>query len=212
MFDLYVVTDSILSKGRSDLSIAEMAYRGGADCVQLRMKNSNVPDMLKTAIGVREVADDYGKFFIVNDNVKVAMDSGADGVHLGLEDMPVSEARDIMSEEAIIGASVTNVDEAVSAAEAGATYLGVGAIFSTATKPDAKQGLGLDVIYEIRNAVDLPLVAIGGINKGNIQDVILAGADCAAVVSAVVSQDDVEKATHDLRDLVLKAKYTLDRL
>ena len=95
---------------------------------------------------------------------------------------------------------------AIAAAEGGADYVGVGAIFKTATKPDATQGLGLGAIYQVREAVDIPVVAIGGINRGNIQDVIRAGADAAAVVSAVVAQDDVSAAAHELRDLILKVR------
>ena len=206
MFDLYVVTDESLSKGRSNIEIARMAYEGGADAVQLRMKNASKEDMLRDALAIKEIADDLCKFFFVNDNVEVALESEADGVHLGQSDMNAAEAIKILGPSAIIGVSVTNVEEALKAKADGADYVGVGAIFNTSTKPDAAQGLGLDAIYEIKQAVDIPIVAIGGINMGNIQDVIRAGADSAAVVSAVVSQDDVRKAAHDLRDLILKAR------
>ncbi len=206
MFDLYVVTDSGLSKGRSDSEIARMAYEGGADVVQLRMKDADGGAMLEEALRIRETADRLCKLFIVNDRVDIAMASGADGVHLGQSDIPVEVARKLMGDDAIIGVSVDNVEEAVRAVENGADYLGVGAIFSTSTKPDAKQGIGLGPVFEIRNAVDVPIVAIGGINRGNIQDVIKAGADAAAVVSAIVAQDDVSAAAHELRDLILKVR------
>ena len=206
MFDLYVVTDSDLSRGRSDREIARMAYEGGADAVQLRMKHADGGEMLSEAIAIREIADDLCKIFIVNDRVDVAMASGADGVHLGQSDIPASVARDLMGEEALIGVSVTNVEQALKAVEDGADYLGVGSIFNTSTKPDAVQALGLSPIFEIKQAVDVPVVAIGGINRGNIQDVIRAGADSAAVVSAVVSQDDPRAAAHELRDLILKVR------
>ncbi|MBE6527661.1 MAG: thiamine phosphate synthase [Thermoplasmata archaeon] len=206
MFDLYVVTDESLSKGRSNVEIARMAYEGGADIVQLRMKNASYEDMLKDAKEIQKIADEMNRFFVVNDNVKVALDSGADGVHLGQSDMPLKEAVKILGDDAIIGISVTTVEEAIEAKENGATYVGVGSIFTTTTKLDAAQGLGLDMLYKISQAVDIPIVAIGGINQGNVQDVIRAGADSAAVVSAVVAQDDVRKAAHDLRDLILKAR------
>jgi thiamine-phosphate pyrophosphorylase len=206
MFDLYVVTDESLSKGRSNVEIARMAYEGGADVVQLRMKNASKEDMLRDALAIKEIADDYCRFFIVNDNVEVAIESEADGVHLGQSDMPVEEAVSMMGRKAIVGISANTVEDAKKAYEGGAAYIGVGSIFNTTTKPDADQSVGLDAIYRIRQAVDIPIVAIGGINMGNIQDVIRAGADAAAVVSAVVSQDDVVKATHDLRDLILKAR------
>jgi thiamine-phosphate pyrophosphorylase len=206
MFDLYVVTDESLSKGRSNMEIARLAYEGGADVVQLRMKNASKEDMLRDALQIKEIADEMNKFFIVNDNIEVAIESNADGVHLGQSDMPLEEAVDLMGSDKIIGISVTTVEEAKKAEAGGASYVGVGSIFATSTKPDAAQSLGLDAIFTIRQAVDIPIVAIGGINQGNIQSVIRAGADCAAVVSAVVAQDDVKKAAHDLRDLILKAR------
>lgn len=206
MFDLYVVTDSDLSKGRTDAEVARLAYEGGADAVQLRMKHSDGREMLEQALEIRRVADEYCRFFFVNDRVDIALASGADGVHLGQSDIPLEVARDLMGETAIIGISVDNVEQAVAAAEGGADYIGIGAIFNTSTKPDAKQGVGLGAIYEIRQAVDIPIVAIGGINRGNIQDVVRAGADAAAVVSAVVAQDDIRSAAHELRDLILKVR------
>ncbi|MBQ7621169.1 MAG: thiamine phosphate synthase, partial [Candidatus Methanomethylophilaceae archaeon] len=127
-------------------------------------------------------------------------------VHLGQSDMPLAEATDYLGYDKIIGISVTTVEQALEAQAGGAAYVGVGSIFNTSTKPDAAQSLGLDAIYRIHQAVDIPIVAIGGINQGNIQSVIRAGADCAAVVSAVVAQDDVRKAAHDLRDLIIKAR------
>ncbi len=206
MFDLYVVTDEKLSKGRSNVEIARLAYEGGADVVQLRMKNASKEAMIKDALAIQELADDFCRFFIVNDSVEVALESGADGVHLGQSDMPIEKAVEMLGDDKIIGISANTVETAMDAKEKGATYIGVGAIFTTATKPDADQGIGLDAIYRIHQAVDIPLVAIGGINLGNVQEVIRAGADAAAVVSAVVSQDDVRKAAHDLKDLIVKAR------
>lgn len=206
MFDLYVVTDSQLSKGRSDAEVARMAYEGGADVVQLRMKNADGGAMLEQANLIRQYADEMCRLFIVNDRVDIAMASGADGVHLGQSDIPLKTARRLMGDDAIIGISVDNVEQAVAAEEGGADYVGVGAVFRTSTKPDAMQGVGLGAVFEVRQAVDIPVVAIGGINRGNIQDVIRAGADSAAVVSAVVAQDDVAAAAHELRDLILKVR------
>ena len=207
MFDLYVVTDRELSKGRSDAEVARMAYEGGADVVQLRMKNADGREMLEQANLIRRYADEMCKLFIVDDRVDIAMASGADGVHLGQSDMPLEAARKLMGDDAIIGISVDNVEEAVAAQEGGADYVGVGAVFQTSTKPDAQQGIGLGAVFEVRQAVDIPVVAIGGINRGNIQDVIRAGADAAAVVSAVVAQDDVSAAAHELRDLILQGPH-----
>lgn len=206
MFDLYVVTDSQLSRCRSDAEVARMAYEGGADVVQLRMKNADGGAMLEQANLIRQYADEMCRLFIVNDRVDIAMASGADGVHLGQSDIPLETARRLMGDDAIIGISVDNVEQAVAAEEGGADYVGVGAVFQTSTKPDAMQGVGLGAVFEVRQAVDIPVVAIGGINRGNIQDVIRAGADSAAVVSAVVAQDDVAAAAHELRDLILKVR------
>ena len=206
MFDLYVVTDSQLSKGRTDAEVARLTYEGGADVVQLRMKNADGREMLEQARLIRRYAEEMCKLFIVNDRVDIAMASGADGVHLGQSDIPVEDARRLMGDDAIIGVSVDNAEQAIAAAEGGADYVGVGAIFQTSTKPDANQGVGLGPIFQVREAVDIPVVAIGGINRGNIQDVIRAGADAAAVVSAVVAQDDVRAAAHELRDLILKVR------
>ena len=206
MFDLYVVTDSAQSKGRTDAEVARLAYEGGADVVQLRMKNADGREMLEQACLIREAADEMCKFFIVNDRVDIAMASGADGVHLGQSDIPLEVARELMGDDAIIGVSVDNAEQALAAQEGGADYVGVGAVFPTSTKPDAKQGVGLGAVFEVRQAVDIPVVAIGGINRGNIQDVIRAGADAAAVVSAVVAHDDVRAAAHELRDLILKVR------
>ncbi len=207
MIDLYVVTDYGLSRGRTNPEIARMAYEGGAETVQLRMKDALGKEMLAQAKEIKEIADEMNKIFMVNDRVDIAMASGADGVHLGQEDMPLVDARKLIGDDAIIGISVTTVEQAVEAYENGADYVAPGAIFSTNTKKGGVQRLGLDLIVGIREALpDVPIVAIGGINLGNIRDVIRAGADSAAVVSAVVNQDDPRKAAHDLRDSILKAR------
>ncbi len=207
MIDLYVVTDSSLSRGRTDAEVARLAYEGGAETVQLRMKGVDGRAMLSQAKEIRKVAYEMGRFFIVNDRVDIALASGADGVHLGQDDMPLDDARRLMGDDALIGISVSNVREATEAYEGGADYLGIGPVFTTSTKPDAGTAVGLDAIMNIRREVpEIPLVAIGGINRGNIKDVMLAGADAAAVVSAVVAQDDVREAAHDLRDMILKAR------
>lgn len=206
MFDLYVVTDSDLSRGRTDAEIARLAYEGGADAVQLRMKNADGRSMLAQAKEIARAAEEYNRFFFVNDRVDIAMASGADGVHLGQSDIPVEDARRMMGDDAIIGVSVHTVEQAREAIDGGADYLGVGSIFTTATKADAVQAIGLGVVFQITQEFDVPVVAIGGINRGNIQDVIRAGADSAAVVSAVVAQDDPAAAAHELRDLILKVR------
>ncbi len=208
MLELYVVTDRALSKGRDEAETARLAFEGGADAVQLRMKDAPGGIMLRQARAVKRAADEHGGLFIVNDRVDIAVLSEADGVHLGQEDIPVAEARRLVGDGMLIGMSVKTLAEAVDAVEQGADYLGVGAVFPTATKADAGYATGLDPIHLIRRELDVPVVAIGGINRGNIADVIAAGADGAAVVSAVVAQDDIPAAVRELRGLVLRARRT----
>ena len=147
----------------------------------------------------------------MNDWLDVAILAGADGVHIGQSDIPVEEARRLVGDEMIIGVSVSTVEEAVKAVEGGADYLGVGAIFNTATKPDANQGIGLDNLMDICQTVDVPVVAIGGINMGNITEVIRAGADGAAVVSAIMAKPDIKAAAHELKVMILNEKRNLKR-
>jgi len=206
MFELCVLTDRALSNGLSEAVVAELAYSGGADIVQLRMKGADGKEMLEQARTIKIIAEKYAKFFIVNDRVDIALLSDADGVHLGQSDISAEDARALLGDDKIIGISVHNVKEAIAAESAGADYVSVGAIFNTTTKLDAKQGLGLDAVFTIKRAVGIPVMAIGGINRGNIQDVIRAGADSAAVASAVVSQKDIKSAAHELRDMILKVR------
>ena len=207
MLDLYVITDSSISNGKTDFEVAKLAYEGGAEVVQLRMKNASGCEMLAQAKKIQKLADDMNKIFIVNDRIDIAMASDADGVHLGQDDIPLVDARKLMGDEKIIGISVSTTEEAVKAYGDGADYVAIGSIFNTQTKEDAGDGLGLDAIINIRKAVpDIPLIAIGGINLGNIKDVIRAGADAAAVISAVVANKDIKKAAHALRDSILKVR------
>ncbi|MDR0309431.1 MAG: thiamine phosphate synthase [Candidatus Methanoplasma sp.] len=206
MFELCVITDRTSSGGRSESEIANLAYYGGADIVQLRMKGSDGREMLEQAKRIKNLAERYSKFFIVNDRVDIAMLSDADGVHLGQSDIPVDDARALLGDDKIIGVSVHNAKEAVEAELSGADYVSVGSVFNTYTKQDAQNGRGLDAVFAVRMAVGLPVMAIGGINRGNIQDVILAGADGVAVVSAVVSKQDVSAAARELRDMILKVR------
>jgi len=206
MFELCVITDRNLSNGLSEAETALLAYRGGADIVQLRMKDSDGKEMLEQAIKIRAVADDLEGIFIVNDRVDIALMSNADGVHLGQSDIPIEFARKVLGYEKIIGISAHSVKEAVEAERRGADYVGVGSIFTTSTKQDAKQAQGLDLILEIGKKVSIPVIAIGGIDKTNVQDVIRAGADGVAVVSAVVSQKDVAAAAQELKELIAKVR------
>ncbi len=203
MFELYAVTDRELLGNTSEVEAARLCYEGGADVVQLRAKNVDGGELLTVAKEMQKIAEEHCKYFIVDDRVDVAVLAGADGVHIGQSDIPVTETRRLCGDHMIIGVSVSNVEEAIKAVEGGADYLGVGPIFSTKTKSDAGDALGLDAIYDIRKAVDVPIVGIGGINRGNLLDVIHAGADGVAVVSAIMAQKDIKAAAHELKVMIL---------
>lgn len=204
-YDLYVVTDDTLSNGLSHVEIADLAYRGGADVVQLRVKNGD-PRFLQWAEDISAISERYGALFIVNDDLDIALRSGADGVHVGQSDMPVNEIRKIVPKDFIVGVSVGNADEAVIAENGGASYVALSPVFDTSSKSDAGTGHGLKVLKEIRDSVSIPVIAIGGINKENAPSVIMSGADGIAVISAVVSQKDVAKAASELRSIVTASK------
>lgn len=205
-YDLYVITDETIGRGLSHAELARRAVAGGADAIQLRDKRLSGRDLLRAASAVREVTLDAGALFIVNDRLDVALASGADGVHLGASDLPVGEARRIAPPGFVIGASVGSVAAAVRAAAEGADYVALSPTFSTASKDDAGPGHGLAMLSAVRAAVSLPLVAIGGIAAGNVSDVIAAGADGVAVISAVVGEEDVTAAARDLRSRIAAAK------
>ncbi|MCE5338367.1 MAG: thiamine phosphate synthase [Methanomicrobiaceae archaeon] len=205
-YDLYVITDEQIGHGLSHAELARRAVAGGADTIQLRDKRLSGRDLLTVASAIREVTRDAGALFIVNDRLDVALAAGADGVHLGESDLPIGDARRIAPPGFIIGASVGSVATAVRAGAAGADYVALSPTFSTASKDDAGPGHGLAMLSAIRSAVSLPLVAIGGITPGNVADVIAAGADGIAVISAVVGKDDVTAAARDLQTRITAAK------
>lgn len=206
MYSLYVVTDAHLSNRKSHEEIAELAYLGGADVVQLREKNMSSKDLFETAVKIKKLAREYGKMFIVNDRLDIALAADADGVHVGQSDIPVKAIRKAVSVDFIIGASVLTVAQAKKAEKDGADYVALSPIFDTNTKSDAGHGKGLQTLKEIRAAVSIPVLAIGGINESNAAQVIAAGADGIAVVTAVISQPDVSGAANCLRAIVVNAK------
>lgn len=205
-YDLYVITDETVGRGRSHAELAAQAVDGGADVIQLRDKRLPAPDLLEAATAVRKITRDSGALFIVNDHLDLALRVGADGVHLGAADIPLPEARSLSPPGFIIGASVGSVAGALRAEAAGADYVALSPTFATGSKSDAGPGFGLFVLSAIRAAVSVPLIAIGGINAGNVADVIAAGADGVAVISAVVGEDDVTAAARDLRARIAAAK------
>lgn len=198
---LYVITDRTLSKGRSNSEIVEKAILGGAKIIQLRDKTSSTKVLIEEGLKLRGLTQRLGAIFIVNDRVDVAYAVDADGVHLGQDDYPAKIARKLLGNNKIIGVSAGNASEAIQAEKDGADYIAIGSIFATSTKTDAGEATGLEFITRVKESVRLPVVAIGGISEKNIAQVAQAGADCAAVISAVVSADDVGRATRRLVEL-----------
>lgn len=203
---LYLVTDRGLSKGRSNLEIIRMAVEGGATVVQLREKEASTRDFLKEALLAGAYCREQGVTFIINDRIDIAQAVDADGVHLGQDDMPIDYARKIIGYGKIIGISAFDADEALAAENAGADYLGISPIFTTPTKPELEESVGLERLKRIRLAVNIPLVGIGSMNQSNAYDVIRAGADGLAVVSGIVSADDPKLAASEIKSEILRAR------
>jgi thiamine-phosphate pyrophosphorylase len=198
---LYVIIDVAFLNGRILVHTAIETIRGGAKIIQLRDKQHSVKDFLAFSIELRDICGQHGVLYIVNDSLEVALASDADGLHIGQDDLPVAVARRLLPIDKILGCSASSLEEAKRATAEGADYLGVGAIYPTTSK-DVSQAIGLDALKEIRRAVDIPLIAIGGINKSNVKAVLKTGADSAAVISAVMSADDVEKSTRELVEII----------
>jgi thiamine-phosphate diphosphorylase len=195
---IYVVTDASGTLGRDHSAIASSAVAGGAYVVQLRDMMLTDRELMEVAKTIRELTSGTDTLFIVNNRADIALAADADGVHLGQDDLTVGAARQILGSDAIIGVSTGGVEEAVQAEADGASYVAIGPIFATATKTDAGDSVGLDAITEIKRAVKVPVVAIGGITQANIKSVAKAGADAAAVVSAVAGAPDMTKAVYEL--------------
>lgn len=206
-FDLYVITDEALSHGLTHVEIARRAIAGGADVIQLRDKRMGGRELLNSAVQIRALTKKAGVLFIVNDRLDIALSCGADGVHLGQDDMPARLARPLCPPGFIIGVSAGTLEEAVQAVRDGADYIGLGPICYTGSKKDAGPVCGFDLITQVKRNVSLPVVAIGGIGPDNVQDAIAAGADGLAVISAVVSQDDIALAAKRLKSLIDGAKH-----
>lgn len=206
---VYAITDAKLARGRSHQQVIAAAIRGGATIVQYREKNASTRRMIDDAHALRDLCRANGVPFIVNDRVDVALAVDADGVHVGQDDMPASLARKLIGREKILGVSAENEEQARAAIADGADYVGAGAVFATATKADANQPIEIAGLLKIARVCTLPMVGIGGINSSNAASVIRAGAAGVAVISAIVSADDVERATRELRRVVEEARRNL---
>lgn len=208
---LYVVTDRNLSRGRSEEEVVLSAIRGGATAIQLRAKDWTDAEFLEVARKIREITRKMDVLFIVNDRVPIALEVGADGVHVGQKDIPAREARKVLGDDFILGVTAENPEQAVRAEADGADYLGTRAVFYTTTKKYEGPPLGLSGLKQIVNSVKIPVVAIGGINKENARSVLTTGVCGIAVVSAVVAQPDIEDAARKLREIVDSSKKELHK-
>ena len=201
---LYAVTDRAWVGTKSLYEQVKEALENGVTCVQLREKELSEDDFLKEAKQISELCKEYKVPFIVNDNVDIAIACKADGIHIGQEDMELTNVRKLVGEDMIIGVSVHTVEEAIKAQEGGADYIGIGAVFATSTKTDVDV-LSFATLKSICEAVDIPTVAIGGIQKDNICKLKGSGIDGVAVVSAIFAANDIATATKELLLEVEKA-------
>ena len=205
-YSLVLVTDRALAHGRPTADIVRAAVAGGVTCVQLREKDCGTREFLDEARKLLAILRPLGVPLIINDRVDVALAAGADGVHVGQQDMPLADVRRLGPAGWIIGVSAESLDDAVRAEQGGADYIGVSPVFATPTKADHASPLGLDGLRRIRAAVRIPLVAIGGLHAGNAREVIRAGAAGLAVVSAIVAADWPRAAAAELRREIEAAK------
>lgn len=205
---LYLVTDRVLCGGRDLKEVVREAVRGGAACVQLREKDLPTRDFVAEAAALKALLAPLGVPLIINDRVDVALASGADGVHIGQQDMPYHLARQIMGPKAVIGLSVETWEDLERAEELDVDYLGVSPIFATSTKTDTKEPWGIDGLAAVRARSRHFLVAIGGLHGGNAREVIHAGADAVAFVSAICAAADPFRAAREIA-LVVAASLAI---
>ena len=197
---LYVITDERATGGHE--AMARAAIRGGARILQLRDKSTPLPQLRETAHALRHLTRDAGVLFIINDNVQLALDVEADGVHLGPDDFSPAQARAILGDSFLIGVSCGDANQANIAAQNGADYIGAGAVFGTRTKLDAGEAIGLGVLRQIVEATPLPVAAIGGVTLSNIHLVREAGAKMACVISGISRVENQIAMTEKTRELV----------
>jgi len=204
---LYVIVGPDATNGRPVVEVAEAALRGGASVLQLRDKTGDRGDVLPIATRLQKLCSDHDALFFMNDDAAIGLTSGADGVHLGQSDLPVSDARRILRSNQLIGRSNNSMDEIAQSASLGVDYIAVGAVFPTTTVGKGTRAtIGIDSIRPVKDLAPQPLVAIGGINEVNVREVVKAGADCVAAISAVTMADDPEAAARRMVDAIESAR------
>ena len=210
MKGLYLVTDRGLCGDRSLEDVVLRSVRGVARYVQIREKDQSTRDFIEEALRIKEILAPFRVPLIINDRVDVALAIKAEGVHVGQGDMPYEMARSLMGPGAIVGLSVETWEDVEEAEALDCDYIGVSPVFETPTKTDTKCAWGLDGLARIKAFSRHPLVAIGGLNASNTADVVKAGADCVAVVSAVCAALDPEVASRELSDIIAGARERMD--
>ena len=204
---VYVIVDPEVTRERAVLDVSESTLRGGASVLQLRDKVHDKLEVLALARQVKSLCEEHDTVFILNDAADVAASSGAHGLHVGQTDLPVTDARRTLEPQQLVGRSNNGVEEAMDSQAQGADYLAVGAVYATSTMGKTRRpAVGVEAIGKIKGLAQQPIVAIGGINVGNVSEVVRAGADCVCVVSAVTLADDPESATRELVELFQNAK------
>jgi thiamine-phosphate pyrophosphorylase len=190
-YPLYAILDTSFCKDRSPIAILRQLLRGGVKLVQLRAKELPSGKFFDLAKEARQLTREAGALFIVNDRADIALACNADGAHLGQDDLPLAAARKVLGREKIIGISTHDLAQVREAEAGGADYIGFGPIFGSTTKETGYAARGLEMLRDIKQAVKIPVVAIGGINEGNVAEVWKAGADAAAIISDLMGAEDV---------------------
>jgi thiamine-phosphate pyrophosphorylase len=203
---LMVITDARCGEGRALVDVVRAALRGGAPCVQLRAKTESARETVELARALREATREAGALLVVNDRVDVALVAGADGAHVGDDDIPVAAARRIVPPGFLLGRSTETPEQAVRAREDGADYVGVGPVYETASKDDAGLPVGLARVAAVSRAAGIPAVGIGGIDAANTAEVARAGAAGVAVIRAVMQAPDPAEAVRELLREVYSAR------
>ena len=199
---LNVITDTKIQNKYSHEELAGLAIKGGADMIQFRDKNMQTGELIETALRIKKLCDKKNVLFIVNDRVDAALVSGADGVHLGKEDIPIKDARKLLGRDKVIGVTARSLKEALSLEKDGADYIGLGHIFPTGSKLKTTQPIGLRNLQRICKRVRIPVIAIGGINTSNAREVVKQGAWGIAVIGSVTGASNPPKAVRELRQII----------
>ncbi|RCX20125.1 thiamine-phosphate diphosphorylase [Anaerobacterium chartisolvens] len=197
---LYCLTAEEFSKGRSNIQVVQEMINAGVKIIQYREKEKKLADKFSQCVKLRELTRREGVTFIINDNIDMAMMVGADGVHIGQDDLPIEKVRELVGQEMIIGLSTHSPAQAQDAVARGADYIGVGPIYKTFTKKDVCDPVGLEYLQYAVDNIDIPFVAIGGIKESNMHEVVSRGAKCIAMVTEIVGAENIEQKIRSINN------------